>query len=179
MSPWLTELQAVLRDGPPTDAFAALATVDGDGHPRARMVVMRAVRTGPVRVRFTADGRSAKVRQLAGQARAELCWYPASRWVQFRLAGPVGVVSDPGERQALWAALTPGTRANFLGGPPGQPLGGAGPDATAHDPHPPATFALLEMTVDAVDVVDLRSGAAQRTRWVRHAGDWQPEALNP
>lgn len=179
MSPWLAELQAVLRDGPPTDAFAALATVDGDGHPRARMVVIRAVRSGPVRVRFTADGRSAKVRQLAADGRSELCWYPPSRWVQYRLAGAVGVVSDPGERQALWASLTPNTRQNFLGGPPGQPLGGAGPDATVNDPQPPATFALLEMTVEAVDVVDLRGGGTHRTRWIRQAGDWQPEALNP
>lgn len=176
---WRAELAEILAAGPATDRFAALATVDADGQPRARMVVLRALLEDPLRLRFTADGRSAKLAQLAREPRAELCWYPPSRWVQFRLTGPIHRLASGPEAQALWDALTRDTRAQFFGGPPAAPFGGPSPAGDPADARPPASFAVLDLTVEAVDVVDLRQPPARRTAWRLGPEGWQATRLNP
>ncbi len=84
-----------------TEAFTAqvgepnamtLATVDADGRPDARIVLLRGV-TETSLVWFT-DRRSAKGTQLAGAAHAALVfyWQPLER--QVRLRGPVSALDD-------------------------------------------------------------------------------------
>ncbi len=174
---WFTALSAVLTEGPPTDRFAALATVDAAGQPRARLVVIRALLADPPRLQFTADLRSAKVAELTAQPRAELCWFAPSRWVQTRLTGAVSVAAAG--RQAAWTAMSVETRGQFFGGASGHPLGGPPPLGAPTDAAPPAHFGLLTVLIDAVDVVDLSSGAAQRTRWHLSDAGWSATALNP
>jgi pyridoxamine 5'-phosphate oxidase len=70
----------------------ALATVDGDGHPNVRMVLLKgADRQGFV---FYTNLESAKGLELAGQPHAALCLHWKSLRRQVRVRGPVSPVSD-------------------------------------------------------------------------------------
>jgi pyridoxamine 5'-phosphate oxidase len=98
------------------DAFAAevgepnamtLATVDADGRPDARVVLLRRITDDAV-VWFT-DRRSAKGVQLAGTPHAALVlhWQPLER--QVRLRGPVRELDDA-ESDAYFASRPRGSR---------------------------------------------------------------------
>ncbi len=86
---WLGEAEA----SEPADANAmALATVDGDGMPDVRMVLLKG---------FDEDGfvfytnlNSAKAAELADNGKAALCFHWKSLGRQVRIRGPVTPVSD-------------------------------------------------------------------------------------
>jgi pyridoxamine 5'-phosphate oxidase len=71
----------------------ALATVDGDGQPHCRIVLMKGL--DPRGIAFFTNRQSAKGEQLAGNARAAATfWWPAPRSRQVRLSGRVEFVAD-------------------------------------------------------------------------------------
>jgi pyridoxamine 5'-phosphate oxidase len=86
---WFAESQASEQNDP--DAMA-LATVDGDGLPDVRMVLLKhADHEGFV---FYTNLESAKGEQLAADPKAALCFHWKSLRRQVRLRGPVTRVSD-------------------------------------------------------------------------------------
>lgn len=95
---WLTEAKAK----EPNDPNAmALATVDTDGLPDVRMVLLKDVDAeGFV---FYTNAESAKGAQLAGQAKAALCFHWKSLRRQVRVRGAVAPVSDA-EADAYFAS---------------------------------------------------------------------------
>jgi pyridoxamine 5'-phosphate oxidase len=94
---WLAE--AIAQE--PNDANAmALATVDADGLPDVRMVLLKdADERGFV---FYSHVGSAKGRELAGNPKAALLFHWKSLRRQVRVRGPVTAVSDA-EADAYWA----------------------------------------------------------------------------
>jgi pyridoxamine 5'-phosphate oxidase len=86
---------------------ACLATVDGDGIPDARIVIVREVEDDAVV--WCTSLVSAKAAQLdaAGAAAVVLFWEPLAR--QVRLRGPVERIADD-EADARFAALAPRSR---------------------------------------------------------------------
>jgi pyridoxamine 5'-phosphate oxidase len=94
---WLAEALA----GEPNDANAmALATVDADGLPDVRMVLLKdADARGFV---FYSNVESAKGRELAASHKAALLFHWKSLRRQVRVRGPVSQVTDA-EADAYWA----------------------------------------------------------------------------
>lgn len=89
---WLEDAVAAEHPEVTEPAAATLATVDPDGHPDARMVLLRSIdERGVV---FYTNRRSTKGRQLAAvpQAAVVSYWGPLHR--QVRLRGPAEVLSD-------------------------------------------------------------------------------------
>jgi pyridoxamine 5'-phosphate oxidase len=86
---WMAEAQA----SEPNDANAmALATVDADGLPDVRMVLMKGVdRAGFV---FYTNTESAKGRELTGNPKAAVVFHWKSLRRQVRVRGPVEQVTD-------------------------------------------------------------------------------------
>lgn len=92
----------------PNDPNAmALATVDGDGMPDVRMVLLKG---------FDAEGfvfytnfESAKGTQILGSMKAALCFHWKSLRRQVRVRGPVEIVSDA-EADAYYATRPRGSR---------------------------------------------------------------------
>ncbi len=77
----------------PNDANAmALATVDGDGLPNVRMVLLKAF--GAEGFVFYTNRESAKGRELADDPKAAICLHWKSLQRQVRARGPVTRVSD-------------------------------------------------------------------------------------
>ena len=101
---WLAEAEA----HEPNDANAtALATVDGDGLPNVRMVLLKdADEDGFV---FYTNAESAKGRELAAQPKAALCFHWKSLRRQVRVRGALAPVSDA-EADAYFASRPRGSR---------------------------------------------------------------------
>jgi pyridoxamine 5'-phosphate oxidase len=86
---WMAEAEA----SEPVDPNAmALATVDAQGLPNVRMVLLKAY--GPEGFIFYSNSESAKGSELAGNAKAALLLYWKSLSRQVRLRGPVELVGE-------------------------------------------------------------------------------------
>lgn len=113
---WLGEAEA----SEPNDPNAmALATVDNDGLPDVRMVLLKG---------FDADGfvfftnyESAKGRELLAHPKAALCFHWKSRRRQVRVRGPVSEVSK-GEADDYFASRARGSRIGAWASKQSRPL---------------------------------------------------------
>jgi pyridoxamine 5'-phosphate oxidase len=113
---WLGEAEA----SEPADANAmALATVDADGLPNVRIVLLKGVdENGFV---FYTNLKSAKGAELGANAKAALCFYWKSLGRQVRIRGPVAAVADS-EADAYFATRPRESRIGAWASRQSQPL---------------------------------------------------------
>lgn len=162
-----------------------VASVDADGLPQARVMVLRAADAAAATLRFHTDARSPKVAELAGRPVSVLAYDPAAA-VQLRLSGMAAVLSDDPIADAAWAASTPFARRCYLAeAAPGTPVRqatsglpaaveGRKPDEAELLPARP-NFAVLIVTVTAIDWLHLAHDGHRRAWLTRHAGGWAGE----
>jgi pyridoxamine 5'-phosphate oxidase len=113
---WLAEAQAAEINDP---AAAALATVDDQGMPNVRMVLLKgADRRGFV---FYTNLDSTKARELTEQPRAAMCFHWKSLRRQVRVRGPVEQVT-PAEADAYFATRPRGSRIGAWASAQSRPL---------------------------------------------------------
>ena len=113
---WLKEAEA----SEPNDPNAvALATVDEDGLPNVRMVLLKG---------FDSDGfvfytnfESQKGREILGQKKAAMCFHWKSLRRQVRLRGPVEIVTDE-EADAYYKTRARGSRIGAWASKQSRPL---------------------------------------------------------
>ncbi len=116
-SAWLADATA----SEPNDPNAmALATVDPDGLPNVRMVLLKGLDTGFV---FYTNFESAKGRELLASGKAALCFHWKSLRRQVRVRGPVAVVDDA-EADAYYASRPRGSRIGAWASKQSRPLEG-------------------------------------------------------
>lgn len=114
---WLSDAEA----SEPNDANAmALATVDPDGLPNVRMVLLKGLDAGFV---FYTNFESAKGRELLASGKAALCFHWKSLRRQVRVRGPVAVVDDA-EADAYYASRPRGSRIGAWASKQSRPLEG-------------------------------------------------------
>ncbi|MCP8939062.1 pyridoxamine 5'-phosphate oxidase [Alsobacter sp. SYSU M60028] len=113
---WMEEAKA----SEPNDANAmALATVDEDGLPDVRMVLLKGA--DPAGFVFYTNTESAKGRELAGQPKAALVFHWKSLRRQIRVRGPVERVSDA-EADAYFASRARDSRIGAWASQQSRPL---------------------------------------------------------
>ncbi|MGD1935841.1 MAG: pyridoxamine 5'-phosphate oxidase family protein [Candidatus Phaeomarinobacter sp.] len=97
-----------------------LATVNEDGAPQARTIVMRqADRTMGI-LRGNTDQRSPKARQLANDSRVQLLFYDVGAKVQLRVTATADLVTEGSALDEAWTASAPGSKVCYLAqGAPG------------------------------------------------------------
>lgn len=178
---WLDELReaSATVEGP---RLMTLATIAGDGSPRARTLVLRGIEAGGSLLACS-DARTETNTQLKRDARAEaVLWFPAAR-KQFRLRGSVTILPDGAARQRIWDEMKPNTRAVFAWPHPGAPRAEEDDEAwvkAIDDGEPvPENFEVLRLVPDEVDRLDLTPAPHWRTRWERAGKAWQATELNP
>jgi pyridoxamine 5'-phosphate oxidase len=113
----------------------------------------------------------------------ELCWLLPRARCQFRLRGEVlNLPADVGleERQRQWQRLTPAGRALWGWPEPGEPFDAAAafPAELTADTRLPEHFQLLRISLEQVELLELRNHPHQRRRW-RRDGGWKEEHPNP
>lgn len=151
----------------------ALATVDEEGLPHVRTVVLREVDAAAHTLCFFTDARASKVNHLARQPRAALAmWSHALGW-QLRLSLHCEVQQDGLAVSSRWARvrLTPAAHDYLAAHPPGSHLGpevrlGDMPALVPHaDRHTRDYFAVVSAQVLAIDWLSVSPGPPQRARF--------------
>lgn len=118
MREWLAEAE---ESEPVNPTGVALATVDADGAPSVRMVLLKAIdERGLV---FYTNLESAKARDLAANPRAAMCFYWRSLGRQLRAEGPVELVSDA-EADAYFASRDRASRIGAWASRQSRPMAG-------------------------------------------------------
>ena len=113
---WMAEARAAET----SDANAmSLATVDADGNPDVRIVLLKGLEGGGFT--FFTNLESAKGVQLGGQPAAALCFHWKSLRRQIRIRGPVSRVSDP-EADAYFATRAPQSRIAAIASDQSRPM---------------------------------------------------------
>lgn len=156
----------------------ALSTVDADGAPRARTVILRRFDPERCRLDIYTDARSAKAAELDANPAAAFTFYDPRRETQLRLSGRVRLYTDDECAERAWSTLGPRNLADYLArAVPGTPSpfpeaamadgmadveGDEARMATAR-----ANFALLAFTYDRLDMLVLGRATHRRAlfRW--------------
>ena len=113
---WLAEAE---RSEPNDPNATALATVDADGMPNVRMVLLKGFdERGFV---FYTNLESAKGREILGSMKAAMCFHWKSLRRQVRVRGPVERVSDE-EADAYFASRPRGSRIGAWASKQSRPL---------------------------------------------------------
>ncbi|MEN9205759.1 MAG: pyridoxamine 5'-phosphate oxidase family protein [Thermostichales cyanobacterium BF4_bins_65] len=178
-------IAAALRHQGREGRFLQMATVDPQGYPRNRTVVFRGWQ-GECDLILATDSRSQKIQDLHACPYSELCWYFPKTREQFRLFGPVQLITqtnrDP-QWQQSWQQMSPQGRQLWYWPHPAQPL--APPESfqevTVADT-PPDTFVLMILSPQTVDHLQLRGdGTYPQTRhhYHRQGSRWLWRAVNP
>ena len=190
LAPWRSPLSRALHRNRSLvyARYAQLATVRADGRPANRTIVFRGFLEDQGHLKFITDRRSAKADQITAHPWGELCWYFPKTREQFRLAGPLTLVTadhSPAAlgqaRQQQWADLSDAARLQFAWPDPGQPRVADGFAPPPPDPtDPPDTFCLLLLLPQQVDHLELRGEPQNRYRYrLQDDAGWTVEDINP
>ncbi|NEQ97963.1 MAG: pyridoxamine 5'-phosphate oxidase [Cyanothece sp. SIO2G6] len=191
IAPWRSPLSRALHRNRalPNARYVQLATVRLDGTPANRTIVFRGFAQGCDDLQFVSDRRSEKVQDLHHQPIGELCWYFSKTREQFRLLGPITVISATTEaepwqqqRHQLWQTLSDNARLQFCWPHPKQQrtnetlFATVPPNPMQPSPH----FCGLLLQPTQVDHLELRGDPQNRWLYQRAPeGDWTRQTINP
>lgn len=159
-----------------------VATIDGNGQPQLRVMVLRSADRSTRKLRFHTDARSAKVAETAEGQTASVLMYDPLQKLQLRLVGQVSIASDGADVDSAWHESTPFARRCYMAEfAPGSSveLPTSGLPAWVEGRQPVETelvnarknFALLWFEAHSLEWLYLANRGHRRARWI-----WQPEA---
>ena len=184
----LAEAWRLLEDGPRLrrNAFhmPALATVDAQGHPQVRTVVLReADRVGGT-LRFHCDRRSRKAAEISTSARAALHGYDSDAKVQIRVTGRAVLHTGDALADDAWAGSMAMSRVCYGTDPAPGTLLPAGeayalPDTDAAIALGRPHFAAVVIRAETLDFLYLDRRGHRRAAWTRDGAGWSGAWLAP
>ena len=183
---WMEEAKDAEINDP--DAMA-LATVDADGLPDVRMVLLKG--HGPDGFRFFTHEGSAKGRELAGDPKAALCLHWKSLRRSVRVRGPVQRL-PPADADAYFASRAKRSRIGALASEQSRPLDSRGTlerrvaeleaEYADRDPPRPATWGGYRVVPSTIEFwLDGPNRLHDRRLFTRAGpdGDWESTRLWP
>lgn len=175
-------IAAAVADARAAFHWPTVATIGSDGSPRLRTVVLRAADPKAGTLRFHTDLRSAKIDELALDARIAVHFFDPGRQVQVRIAGRATVAGTDGAGRSAWeTARRTSLVAYGLMPAPGTPIAAGGdyrlPETPAEIDAGAAHFAAVTVAADGLEWLSLDAGGHRRARFVRagpgRQGTWQ------
>jgi len=162
-----------------------VASIDIQGRPDVRVMVLRAADRASASLRFHTDARSPKCAELHGRAVSVLAYHPGEA-IQLRATGAAQVVGDGEDVDRIWTQSTPFARRCYLAAAaPGTalmaPASGLpdwveGRKPTEAELAPArANFALVMISIDAIDWLHLAQTGHRRALFRRDGNDWRGE----
>lgn len=146
----------------------SIATVDAEGLPSVRTVVLRAADPTRWRIRFHTDARSRKLDELARQPTVAVLAYHPQAKIQLRLTGQARVLAGD-DAAPIWAQVTPhGRQCYRVARAPGEPIATPA-DGAALDPDGRERFRAVEVEVSAIEWLYLAAAGHRRARFRRDA----------
>lgn len=169
-----------------------VATVDANGLPQMRIMVLREANRQSGRLRFHTDARSNKVSEICRGCAANVLFYNPEEKSQIRLSGTVCVETIGETSDAAWRQSTPFARRCYMAeAAPGtinsHPTSGL-PDwiegkqpVEADLTDARANFAVLWFKVQTLEFLYLANAGHRRAKWDwdRAAGLWSGRWLIP
>jgi pyridoxamine 5'-phosphate oxidase len=163
----------------------ALATVDAQGLPQVRSVILRAFDRTSRTLRVHSDLRAGKVAELRARPTiALLAWDPGAK-LQVRLTGRAQLHHGDAIARAAWAAsaatsragyaqtLAPATRLIDPGAVPAADPASLDPDAGFN------AFAVIHVEVDRIEALRLGRQGHRRALFMRDGAAWSATWLAP
>ncbi|WP_375455541.1 pyridoxamine 5'-phosphate oxidase family protein [uncultured Methylobacterium sp.] len=175
------ELWRLLADGvvQGRSAFHApsLATVDAQGRPRIRTVVLRAADAAAGTLRVHCDRRSDKAAEVAAHAAVALHAYDRAAKIQLRIEGRAGLHADDALTDAAWEGSRAMSRVCYGIAPgPGTGLDSGGaytvPDEAAALTIGRPNFSAVVIQAEALDFLYLDRRGHRRAGWRREGAGW-------
>ena len=155
-----------VKDGDDPFRFVTLATVGADG-PQARTVGLRGADRKSGTVEVHSDFRTAKVRAIGVDPRAEILLWDVNAQLQVRLAVTMTLIVGDADR---WDRVPRAARLNYGTDPaPGTPV--AKPGFVTRTPEA-ARFAALSGAVRRMDIVSLSHDPHRRAIFDDSGGTW-------
>lgn len=140
-----------------------LASVDADGLPQARTVVLRRADAEARALTCFTDARSPKCADLQARPRAALVFWSQRLGWQLRITADARVATDGPAVQAAWERVRPSAAATdyLMPRAPGAPLDDTttGPAGERHH------LAIVQLEVRAIDWLELHRDGHRRGRW--------------
>ena len=174
------ELRRAAQDRHHAWRTPVIATVDSNGMPNARTVVLRAVDASRAQLHFYTDARSPKVIEIIRQPCALLVfWSKRLNW-QLRVRVGMAIRTDGPDVEAVWERVSQSASAgDYLSSlAPGDSLAsldeGSGPaadtsmmaEASGHQ------LAIITAQVTEIDWLELARGGHRRARIGAESWDW-------
>ena len=166
-----------------------VATASAEG-PRPRVMVLRAVDRATATLRFHTDARAAKVDEVGNNAPIAVLGYDVGARIQLSASGTGRIETLGSNVDAAWAATALSSRRAYLADPqPGTRTekATAGLPEALHDRAPThaesdagrANFALLLVTLDRIEWLELTYSGNRRAAFVRTGDDWSGHWMIP
>lgn len=167
-----------------------VASVDADGLPQQRVMVLRKCVEADATMRFHTDLRSAKFGEIAGGRRVNVLGYDPAAKIQIRASG-LAIVMDKGDvADAAWLASSPSSRRCYLtrygpGSVTDKPISGLPASLESRVPERSETeagrmnFAVLTVTLDTLEWLYLAHDGHVRARFAHQPQGWSGQWLIP
>ena len=154
----------------------SVATLDANGLPSQRVMILRHVDWVARKLRFHTDARSTKTLTVSERNGASVLFYLPQAKIQLRLTGTMAITTTGEEIDRAWDAATLFARRAYMAtSAPGtvveQPMSGLpafieGRQPTDEDIAPAReNFALLHVLFDTVEWLYLANSGHRRARW--------------
>lgn len=170
----------------------AVGSIDLQGLPSQRIMVLRSVDVGKRLLRFNSDRRAAKISQLTNNADISILGYHPEAKIQLRIAGKTTIRTEGSEFETAWERASPYGKRCYLADPgPGQmvdkPSSGLLPEIEGMKPTEeqlvPAkqNFAILQVEVVRLEWLYLAHTGHRRAEfnWNNGTKDWESKWLIP
>lgn len=155
----------------------------------ARVMVLRAFDAQGWTLRFHTDARAPKAKVIAADPRVAAVFYDKGTKIQIRVRGNGEILTEGPAVDAAWAASTNFARRCYLGEGPGTeadaPTSGLPPEFKGVEPDDAqliparANFALLRITITALDWLYLAHTGHVRAQFQRGDDGWQGHWVAP
>jgi hypothetical protein len=157
-----------------------IGTVDADGMPQLRIMILREVSRYSRILRFHTDARSDKIAQLQHAAATSVLVYDAAAKAQIRLSGHAHIAAQGNVADIAWSGSTPFARRCYMaeaapGTPIAQPSSGLPEWIEGKQPEEEqladyrGNFAALLFQADSIEWLYLANAGHRRARW-----HWDP-----
>lgn len=153
-----------------------VGTIDADGTPQLRIMILRAVSRDSRSLRFHTDARSDKITQLQNDAAASVLVYDAAAKAQIRLSGRAHITAQGDVADTAWSGSTPFARRCYMaeaapGTPVAQPSSGLPEWIEGKQPEEEqlanyrGNFAALMFQANSIEWLYLANAGHRRARW--------------
>lgn len=154
-----------------------LATVDGDGSPRARVVVLRSVEPEASTLEFHTDTRSPKFASLRERSAVAWLFYDPRMLLQVRAEGTATLHTDDAVADASWARTNLASRVPYMATvPSGDAVESVAPGIRIRDEEHSGQgrsfFCAVRCAVRRFDILQLHPDGHRRIEVVGSGARW-------